>query len=64
MSEKLLDYLSEGIVIFNDDYKIQFCNYSLLKQLQYSKDELYNENSSFFFELLFKPNKVGYINLN
>lgn len=44
MSEKLLDYLSEGIVIFNDDYKIQFCNYSLLKQLKYSKDELYNEH--------------------
>lgn len=44
MSEKLLDYLSEGIVIFNDDYKIQFCNYSLLKQLKYSKDKLYNEH--------------------
>lgn len=44
MSEKLLDYLSERIVIFNDDYKIQFCNYSLLKQLKYSKDELYNEH--------------------
>ena len=44
MNEKMLDYLNEGIVIFNKDYKILFCNNSLLKQLKYSKDELYNEH--------------------
>mgnify|MGYP000176199364 CR=1 FL=1 len=44
MKEQLLDYMNEGLIIFNKHYKIQFCNQSILTKLNYSKKELVNED--------------------
>ena len=44
VNKQLLDYMDEGLIIFNKDYKIQFCNQSILKKLRYSKKELENED--------------------
>lgn len=44
MNKQLLDYMNEGLIIFNKDYKIQFCNQSISKKLKYPKKELVNED--------------------
>lgn len=44
MNRQVLDYLNEGVIIFDKNYSIQFCNQSLLDKLKYKKYELHNEN--------------------
>lgn len=43
MDRALLDHLDEGIIIFDEDYKIQFCNKRIIAKLKYSKDNLHNQ---------------------
>lgn len=44
MNIQLLDYMNEGLVVFNKTYKILYCNTSILTQTRYNKAALYNED--------------------
>lgn len=44
MDYKIFDYLEEGIVIYDNQYIIQYCNKSVLKHLQYSYAEIEKEH--------------------
>ncbi|WP_198524906.1 PAS domain-containing sensor histidine kinase [Niameybacter massiliensis] len=43
MNIQLLDYLEEGIIIFDEDYRVRFCNQSILAKLKYRKEDLHNK---------------------
>lgn len=44
VNKQILEYLNEGVIIFNQAYKILYCNKSILMHIKYNMDMLYKES--------------------